>query len=158
MSVKIRDSGAPRGSATNRQRDSGNFILRGTYKGPFRDRDFCNGNKYAHQDCYFLNYRREIFLQRFFFQEKNIFRKKKRILSLYCIKKHDGTGLRYLNSSEYTQMAGRAGRRGLDEKGNVIIYIGSGTFIFHKIFISPNLYLESLESARKKRNGIDRRP
>lgn len=28
-----------------------------------------------------------------------------------------------LNSSEYTQMSGRAGRRGLDLKGNVIILI-----------------------------------
>ena len=29
-----------------------------------------------------------------------------------------------LNSSEYTQMSGRAGRRGLDDKGNCIIFIG----------------------------------
>lgn len=28
-----------------------------------------------------------------------------------------------LNSSEYTQMSGRAGRRGMDLKGNVIILI-----------------------------------
>ena len=41
----------------------------------------------------------------------------------FSLRKNDGAGFRMLNSSEYTQMAGRAGRRGLDEKGNVIIYI-----------------------------------
>lgn len=30
---------------------------------------------------------------------------------------------RQLNSSEYVQMSGRAGRRGLDEKGTVIIMV-----------------------------------
>ena len=36
------------------------------------------------------------------------------------LKKHDGKSLRYLESSEYTQMAGRAGRRGLDDSGKVV--------------------------------------
>jgi antiviral helicase SKI2 len=37
-----------------------------------------------------------------------------------AIEKFDGTDKRPLNATEYTQMAGRAGRRGLDETGIVI--------------------------------------
>ncbi|OMH85048.1 putative ATP-dependent RNA helicase [Zancudomyces culisetae] len=37
------------------------------------------------------------------------------------LQKHDGTSFRDLLSSEYTQMSGRAGRRGLDRTGTVIL-------------------------------------
>ncbi|CAG9834639.1 unnamed protein product [Diabrotica balteata] len=37
------------------------------------------------------------------------------------VRKHDGKELRDLEAAEYTQMAGRAGRRGLDAEGTVII-------------------------------------
>lgn len=40
------------------------------------------------------------------------------------IRKHDGTSFRNLLPGEYTQMAGRAGRRGLDSTGTVIILSG----------------------------------
>jgi antiviral helicase SKI2 len=39
------------------------------------------------------------------------------------IRKHDGTQFRDLLAGEYVQMAGRAGRRGLDKTGTVIILV-----------------------------------
>ena len=36
-------------------------------------------------------------------------------------RKHDGKGFRDLLPGEYTQMAGRAGRRGLDAVGTVLV-------------------------------------
>ena len=39
------------------------------------------------------------------------------------IRKHDGTQMRSLLPGEYIQMAGRAGRRGLDTTGTCIILV-----------------------------------
>ena len=40
------------------------------------------------------------------------------------IRKHDGHSFRDILPGEYTQMSGRAGRRGLDATGVVIIVVG----------------------------------
>ena len=47
------------------------------------------------------------------------------------INKFDGNYLRFLHSHEYTQMAGRAGRRGLDKIGYVVHLNNCFTFPFH---------------------------
>lgn len=40
-------------------------------------------------------------------------------------RKWDGGAFRWLRSGEYIQMSGRAGRRGLDDKGRRVVMIGS---------------------------------
>ncbi len=49
------------------------------------------------------------------------------------LEKYDGINFRYLNSKEYFQMAGRAGRRGLDKKGIAVALIDKNYNDFGKI-------------------------
>lgn len=44
-----------------------------------------------------------------------------RTVVFHSTRKHDGKGFRNLLPGEYTQMAGRAGRRGLDSVGTVVV-------------------------------------
>ena len=48
------------------------------------------------------------------------------------LRKYDGYNFRYLNSKEYFQIAGRAGRRGIDIKGTVISMIYRPTFNYNE--------------------------
>lgn len=56
--------------------------------------------------------------------------------------KYDGTGRRLLNTEEYIQMAGRAGRRGIDSYGTVVIL--------------PNKYMEDERNIKMMMTGKSR--
>ncbi|CAJ0932957.1 unnamed protein product, partial [Mesorhabditis belari] len=63
------------------------------------------------------------------------------------LQKHDGTELRLLTAGEYVQMAGRAGRRGLDATGNVVV-LQKGQCVMdfediHKVILGKQANLES---------------
>lgn len=49
------------------------------------------------------------------------------------IQKYDGRSFRYLNSKEYFQLAGRAGRRGIDKVGYVVVMLDAAKMDYHGI-------------------------
>ncbi len=56
-----------------------------------------------------------------------------RSVCLQSLRKFDGQNFRMMSSKEYFQMAGRAGRRGIDEKGYVYFMVNRADFDSHKI-------------------------
>eukprot|EP00439_Symbiodinium_sp_Y106_P029935 s6437_g3.t1 len=77
--------------------------------------------------------------------------------------KHDGAQRRALLPSEYTQMAGRAGRRGLDSEGHVFLLCGDEAEPLAKRFAESGVRVEDLlgqsflENARARRRPEARR-
>lgn len=62
------------------------------------------------------------------------------------IRKHDGRSFRDLLAGEYTQMSGRAGRRGLDPTGVVVILVGDElpeTATLHRMMLGAPSRLQS---------------
>ena len=65
-------------------------------------------------------------------------------------RKYDGTGVRTVSKAEFSQMAGRAGRRGKDVRGTVIVIDGDGADLRDLIYGD----VEPLESAYRVTYGM----
>ncbi len=65
------------------------------------------------------------------------------------LRKYDGYNFRYLNSKEYFQIAGRAGRRGIDTKGTVVSMIYRPTFNYNEIKRITSKDVEPIKSQFK---------
>ncbi len=62
------------------------------------------------------------------------------------LQKYDGISFRYLNSKEYFQIAGRAGRRGIDDVGYCYAMIDRKDYDYHKIKRTIDADTEPLKS------------
>lgn len=62
------------------------------------------------------------------------------------LRKYDGFSFRYLNTKEYFQIAGRAGRRGIDQVGYVISVIYRPTFKYQEIKKITSKDIEPIKS------------
>ena len=95
-----------------------------------------------------------------------------RSVVFHSLRKHDGQSFRTLLSGEYTQMAGRAGRRGLDKFGTVIVacwedipgelelkklLTGSATRLQSKFRLTYNMILNLLRVDEMKIEDMIRR-
>jgi superfamily II RNA helicase len=62
------------------------------------------------------------------------------------LRKYDGISFRYLNTKEYFQIAGRAGRRGIDKIGYVVSMIFRPKFSFHEFKRITSKDIEPIKS------------
>ncbi len=75
---------------------------------------------------------------------------------VFCgLRKNDGKDFRYLKSSEYTQMSGRAGRRGLDDKGNVVLFIRGSRGFLRSISLRVFLDFQDFPQVKDLKDIID---
>ncbi len=65
------------------------------------------------------------------------------------LRKYDGINFRNLNTKEYFQIAGRAGRRGIDQLGYVIVMIFRPTFRYEEVKRTTARDLEPIKSQFK---------
>ncbi|MBT4651825.1 DEAD/DEAH box helicase [Candidatus Woesearchaeota archaeon] len=62
------------------------------------------------------------------------------------LRKYDGRGFRNLNTKEFFQIAGRAGRRGIDKIGYVMVMIHKPTFSYNEIKSITDKDMEPIKS------------
>ena len=74
------------------------------------------------------------------------------------IRKHDGRSFRDILPGEYTQMAGRAGRRGLDPTGTVIIVVNDALPEVSRSGHTPAIPVPRIFRLNMLPIGIARRP
>ncbi|MGM5487869.1 MAG: DEAD/DEAH box helicase [Nanobdellota archaeon] len=65
------------------------------------------------------------------------------------VQKYDGISFRYLNTKEYFQMAGRAGRRGIDTEGRAIVLVNRAQDDMDKIIKMTTKDVEPIQSQFK---------
>lgn len=92
-----------------------------------------------------------------------------RAVMLSSLVKWGGESFRAVSSSEFLQMAGRAGRRGCDNEGDVFIYVSAGTSpefisnvinkkserLISRMRVTPSLILSCVSSNRDTKKFID---
>jgi superfamily II RNA helicase len=66
-----------------------------------------------------------------------------------ALRKYDGREFRNLNSKEFFQIAGRAGRRGIDTVGYVVVCIKRSTFRYHEVKDVTDKDMDPIESQFK---------